>query len=253
MTVVTGVAYYTVGQTTLLIQQLLNDQAGNLFKVPAGPNTPVPPGYIDLTEYINGAYRKIQAALANVGSPTFKQDNAQVVVSAIAIPDPGVQTAILYSTAPPNQLPADLIVPLKVEERLNGSTDDFWEMTDLTEHGGLPSQIQGETLQYWEWRGDGIYLLGATLDRQVRIRYQKALPELTDATSVILIARAKDPIAYYAAAAAAASRGAPNAEGFVEKGDNMLEDMLSRTVRANQHTSTRRRPYGSRQGYGPIV
>src|SRR5207245_3282775 len=104
--------------------------------------------------------------------------------------------------APPNQLPADLLVPVKIWERPNGSTDDFLEMVDLTQHGGLPSRVQDVTLSVWEWRADGIYFLGATQDTQVRLRYLKAYPDFTDATSPVLIRYAQEAIAYATAAIA---------------------------------------------------
>src|SRR6185437_1440647 len=108
------------------------------------------------------------------------------------------------ATAAPNQLPSDLLVPLKLWERAAGSSDDFLEMWDLTDHGGLPSQPQGAGLQFWEWRADGLYFLGATQDRQIRLRYQKAYPDLVDATSPVLIRNAQEAIAYFTAAMASA-------------------------------------------------
>jgi hypothetical protein len=93
--------------------------------------------------------------------------------------------------------------------KLAGSTDDFVEMTDLTDHGGLPSQPQGANLQYWEWRADGLYFLGATQDTQIRLRYETAYPAFVDGTSAVLIRDAIEPIAFFTAALAAGARGAP--------------------------------------------
>jgi len=144
-------------------------------------------------------------------------------------------------------------VPLKLWERANGSSDDFVEMTDLTDHGGLPSQPQGLELQYWEWRADGIYFLGATQDRQIRLRYEKSYPAFVDGTSAVLIRDAIEPIAYFAAALAAGARGAPQAARWDDAGSDALEDLLVRATHREQHSGRRRRPYTWRQGYGPIV
>ena len=162
MPIIGSTAYNTAGQATSLVRSLLNDAAGNLFTDTV------------LIPYANSAYRKVQRALANVGSGGFLADDALLVVAAVANTDPSVQVSITDATAPPNQLPIDLLVPLKLWERPNGSGDDFVEMTDLTNHGGLPSQPQGSNLQYWEWRADGLYFLGATQDTQLRLRYEKA-------------------------------------------------------------------------------
>lgn len=241
MPVVASSAYNTAGQITSLVRSLLNDAAGNLFTDTV------------LLPYANSAYRKVQRALANVNSGTFLNDDVLLMVTAVAATDASLQVSITDATAPPNQLPTDLLVPLKLWERLNGSTDDFVEMTDLTGHGGLPSQPQGECLEYWEWRTDGLYFLGATNDTQIRLRYQKAFPDLTDATSPVLIRNAQEAIAYFTAAMASAARGAPQAARWDEAGADALEDLLLRATQREQHTTRRRRPYTWRQGYGPIV
>ncbi len=234
-------AYNTAGQITSLVRSLLNDAAGNLFTDTV------------LIPYANAAYRKVQRGLANIGSAGSLSDDVLLVVPAVAGVDPSLQVSITDSTPPPNQLPNDLIVPTKLWERVNGSTDDFVEMVDLTDHGGLPSQEQGLTLDLWEWRADGLWFLGATQDTQIRLRYQKAFPDLVDGTSPVLIRNAQEAIAYYTAALASASRGSPLAERWDNAGDDALEDLVARAVQREQNTIRRRRPYSSRSGYGPIV
>src|SRR5262245_27459113 len=145
MPVVGTTAYNTAGQITSLVRSLLNDAAGNLFTDSV------------LLPYVNAAYRKAQRALANVQSGSFLSDDVLLVVAAIASIDASAQVSITDATAPPNQLPTDLLVPVKLWERTSGSSDSFVEMTDLTNHDGLPSQPQGQTLRYWEWRADGLY------------------------------------------------------------------------------------------------
>jgi hypothetical protein len=109
------------------------------------------------------------------------------------------------------------------------------------------------SLQYWEWRADGIYFLGATQDRQIRLRYEKTYPPFVDGTSPVLIRDAIEPIAYFTAALAAAARGAPEAWRWDDVGTDALEDLLQRATRREQRSGRRRRPYSWRQGYGPIV
>ena len=241
MPVVGTTAYNTAGQITSLIRSLLNDAAGNLFTDAV------------LLPYVNSGYRKVQRALANVQSGTFVTDNVLLVVSAIAQEDASAQVSITDATAPPNQLPSDLLVPEKLWERANGSSDDFAEMTDLTGHGGLPSETQGQTLRYWEWRADGLYFLGATTDTQIRLRYQKSYPDLADATSPVLIRQAQEAIAYIAAAMAGAARGAPQVERWDAAGDDALEDLLSRATQREQRTARRRRPFSSRAGFAALI
>lgn len=240
MPVVGTTAYNTAGQITCLVRSLLNDAAGNLFTDAV------------LLPYTNSAYRKVQRALGNVQSGSFLQDDILLVVPAVAAVDPSLQVSITDASAPPNQLPTDLLVPLKLWERANGSCDNFVEMTDLTNHGGLPSQPQDDYLEIWEWRTDGIYFLGATQDIQVRLRYQKSYPDLTDCTSPVLVRNAQEAIAYFTAAMASAARGAPQADRWDGAGADALEDLLRRATLREQHTVRRRRPYTWRNGSGLI-
>lgn len=240
MPVVGSSAYNTAGLITALVRSLLNDAAGNLFTDAV------------LLPYVNSAYRAVQRALANAGAGGFLTDNTLLVVPAISAADPSVQVSITDATAPPNQLPSDLLAPSKIWERANGSTDDFAEMVDLSQHGGLPSRVQGVTLGVWEWRGEGIYFLGATQDTQIRLRYAKAYPDLTDATSPVLVRNAQEAIAYASAALAAWARGSPLAEKWDGAAGDAIEQLVSAAVRREQQSSRRRRPFSSRSGYTPF-
>jgi hypothetical protein len=222
------------------VRSLLNDAQGNLFTDSV------------LLPYANSAYRKLQRALGNAGGGGFIQDDALLVLPAVAQADTSLQVSITDATTSPNQLPTDLVVPLKLWERPNGSTSDFVEMVDLTRHGGLPSRAQNTTLSVWEWRGDGLYFLGATLDTQIRLRYAKAYPDFTDASSPVLVRNAQEAVAYATAALAGWARGSPLAEKWDEAAVDAIEDLVSAAVRREQQSSRRRRPFSSRSGYTPF-
>lgn len=240
MPVVGSSAYNTAAQITGLVRSLLNDAQGNLFTDAV------------LLPYSNSAYRKVQRALGNAGAGGFLSDDVLLVVPAVTTPDSSLQVSISDATAPPNQLPTDLLLPLKLWERPNGSTDDFAEMVDLSRHGGLPSRPQDLTLSVWEWRADGIYFIGATQDTQIRLRYLKAYPDLTDATSPVLVRNSQEAIAYATAALAGWARGSPLSEKWDEAAADALEDLVSAAVRREQQSSHRRRPFSSRSGYTPF-
>ena len=240
MPVVGSSAYNTAGQITSLVRSLLNDSQGNLFTDAV------------LLPYANSAYRKLQRMLGNAGGGGFIQDDALLVVTAVAQPDTSLQVSITDATAPPNQLPTDLLVPVKIWERPNGSTDDFLEMVDLTQHGGLPSRVRDLTLSVWEWRADGLYFLGATQDTQIRLRYLKAYPDFTDATSPVLVRNAQEAIAYATAALAGWARGSPLAEKWDDAAADAIEDLISAAVRREQQSAHRRRPFSARSSYTPF-
>jgi hypothetical protein len=240
MPVVGSSAYNTAGQITALVRSLLNDSQGNLFTDTV------------LLPYANSAYRKVQRAISNGGGGGFIQDDVLLVVTAVTQTDTSLQLSITDATAPPNQLPTDLLVPVKLWERPNGSNDDFLEMVDLSQHGGLPSRAQDVTLSVWEWRADGLYFLGATRDTQIRLRYLKAYPDLTDSTSPVLVRNAQEAIAYATAALAAWSRGSPLAERWDGAAADAIEDLVAAAVRREQQSARRRRPFSARTGYTPF-
>jgi len=237
MPVVGSSAYNTAGQITTLVRSLLNDAQGNLFADTL------------LLPYLNSAYRKVQRAIGNVGGGGFIQDDTVLVVTAVGQQDPSLQVSISDATAPPNQLPTDLLVPLKIWERANGSSDDFVEMVDLTRNGGLPSRDQDVNLSVWEWRADGLWFVGATQDTQIRLRYLKAYPDFTDATSPVLVRNAQEALAYATAALAGWSRGSPLAEKWDGAAADAIEDLVVAAVRREQQTARRRRPYSSRSSW----
>lgn len=206
-----------------------------------------------LMPYLNSAYRKVQRALAMTGTTTFREDNLFLTVPAVSQVDPTTQVSISDSTAPPNQLPPDLIVPLKIWERQanSGTGVEFFPMYDCTNDGGLPPREQVQNLLDWEWRQDAIYFVGATQDVQIRLRYQGSLPVLQDGMSTILIRNAQEVCAYYTAAQASGAKGSPMSAGFATQFDDSLEDMIAAATRQQQDRPRRRLPYSSKNGcYG---
>lgn len=231
-------AYNTAGQVTSLTRSLLNDVPGNWATDTV------------LLPYLNSAYRVLQRKVANAGGGGFVTDDVLLVVPAVpfAQQDPGTEVVINDASAPPNQLPSNLLIPLKIWERPNLTTQDFVEMQDLTNKGGLPSRLQGTALGVWEWRTDGIYFIGATRDIQIRLRYQSAYPDLFGPTDVILMRGAQEALAYAAAGLAGMARGSPLAQQMETLSQDAVEDVILENVRANQVSGVRRRAYGARMG-----
>src|SRR6266851_7827527 len=102
-----------------------------------------------LMPYVNAAYRTTQRAVAMAGSPLTRTDDVLLVVAKVSAVDTSVQVVINDATAPPNQLPQNLLEPLKIWERQNGTPDAFIETVNMTYEGGLPSREQGERLIEW--------------------------------------------------------------------------------------------------------
>lgn len=234
-------AYTNLSGINSLARALLNDPPGNTYS----------DGF--LLPYAQMAYRRINKALGNIQSTTYIKDNVLLIVPAVLAPDPSVQVSITDATPPPNQLPVDLLVPLNVWERQQGSTDDFQEMTDMTGEGGLPSQPQGDQLVYWEWRMDGLYFIGSVNTVQIRIRYQSIPGDVTSPVAAVLLRDGQNTMALLTAAMAGLARGSPLAANYKTQGDEALEAMKDSVVHQMQKQVRRRRPYSSRNRAYPLL
>ena len=119
---------------------------------------------------------------------------------------------------------------------------------------GLPSRVKQGRLIEFDWRGDAIWLVGATQSNDIRIRYNQFLPELVlgGSPSAVLILRSDRALAYKIAKIFAEGRGSELAASFENSYQAFLKHMTSRTARRKQRGQHRRRPYGSalRGGWG---
>jgi hypothetical protein len=97
-----------------------------------------------------------------------------------------------------------------------------------------------------------LWFLGATQDTQIRLRYLKAYPDFTDATSPVLVRNAQEALAYATAALAGWARGSPLAEKWDDAASDAIEDLIVAAVRREQQSSRRRRPFSARSGYTPF-
>lgn len=237
MPVVGSTSYPTLGTVFTLVRALLNDTAGNVF------NDGV------LLPYANAAYREVQNELGAQQAATFIKET-DLVVAAVSPVNPATQASITDATAAPNQLPTDLIAPLKLWERSSGSSDAFVEMSDRTLAGGLPSREQGTALGCWEWREDGLYFVGSTEARQIRLRYEAAFLDMADASSAVLLRDGVNVVAFKAAMWAAKARGSGQSETFRLDYMEALDTLKRREALRNQSQPRRRRAYGSQSSYG---
>ena len=118
-------------------------------------------------------------------------------------------------------LPTDFIRPVSLEERLDGSNAEFepmferdWEPGDVT---------QDTELTYWAFREQEIKFLGATTNREVRLRYVKALPTITGDSSLSTVTNG---ITFLAA------RTAELAARFISKNFALADSLVTDSVTA---------------------
>ena len=202
---------------------------------------------------INLAADYLCKKLSNNGMQVFTLETVLTPVLAIAVNDPGVQVNIsdtgyydgVSNHAAP-QLPVDLLEPIDLWERQTGSTD-FWNPM-VPYPDGLPSVIQNATLGIWEYRGEAIYMPGATQSNDVRLRYKSMSITFVTPNDSVLIRGAQSCLANYLAAIFVNSRNPSAGVAFSEAGDAYAAQLVTAEVRSQQRIPVTRRSYGSRFG-----
>lgn len=233
MPVVPTSAYAEAEDALNLARSLLNDSAGSVFSDSL------------LMPFLNSAYRGLQRQLAENGVSVIAE---QQDIEMDADPVSGVTNTELSDVSSP-QLPTDCLVPHQLWERATANTGDvFVPMEKFTSGGGMLNLQPNTYLRLWEWREDKINLIGASQSITVRIRYEKALPQLVLGTDPVQIRSATDPLAFATAALAARSRGARAlAQDLLATAQMTTENVIERYVRPEQLKGRRRKPYSYRR------
>lgn len=141
---------------------LLNDPQGIIYSDAA------------LLPLVSKAYRELQTRLARAGMGVSKEvsDRVTIPVGTVSLGDG-------------SGLPNGLLYPIEIKEGNPGAPfDQFYAMT---ESNWEPTAIPGQTLGVWSWREEEIKFVGATIVREILIRYMKGLTPLTSPTSPIYI------------------------------------------------------------------
>jgi hypothetical protein len=210
--------------------------------------------------YFNLAVNHVQFQLANNGVQSFWRDNVILTpITPVEQTSPAVQIYVGYdgyfdgtsNNATPT-LPNDLLVPWDVSERPTNSGQVFIKMNQPKV--ALPSRYQGAFLHEWEWRGDAIWMVGATQSMDLRLRYEAVIPEVqpTDdfSQTVIPIRNGAEALAYRVAYLYDSARGdAEEIEGITEaQAEKAVQLLIDANVRRSQRVSTRRRSFAASRG-----
>jgi len=198
------------------VRAILNDVAIDLYS-----NT------IQLP-YLSLANDDLSDELVDHGSTVQKEVSADIAVAA------GAVTVTL---------PADIIVPIALFEKNNGENDD--KFREMKQRLFVPNIAQGSELVFWDWREQAINLVGATIDKEVRLRYTRILAALSGANSPLELTHAKSYLAYHTAALLAlhVAQNQTVAAILEQQADKKLSKLLKREVKQNQGNPVRRRPF----------
>ena len=181
--------------------------------------------------YLNAAWRRTQELLVNFGFPWLKPETILTNVPAVVNLDPGSQMYINWAscfdgaasqTGP--LLPQDMIAPLALWERVTSTAGSFFPMDRLD--NGLPAVPKTSRNTVWEWRNGAIYVPGATVVSDLRIRYAGFASDFVSPSGVggvpyaaqpIPIVRSVNALAWFICAEVAKARGDTDAADFDTK------------------------------------
>jgi hypothetical protein len=254
MPVLPGSAYTTVDEILSRARVILNDCEDVNGDVLTN-------SYPGMSSLVNLAYANIQKELTSVGVETFVDYFWLIGIPAVTTVDPEARLIVHDSGANliyPNGvgnvayaaplLPSDLLVPLKLWERQNGTNNSASEMKQAND--GLLNLSQHLYLIDWEWGSyqgnDCILFRGAQQVQDVKIKYEKQLPRLVTATDPVPIRGVDNAAAYQVAKIFATARGSTVAAAFAQEGQNEIFLLKSIAVRKSQRQRARRIPYSGR-------
>lgn len=245
-------AYNSVESILNRIRMILNDSevaGGDVF-------TDTAPFTFDC---LNLGFERVQIQLAGRGIETFKNEAWLIGVPAISVFDPEARVIIndagstvvypnnpgaaFFSLTP--QLPTDLVYPLKLWERANGTTG-FVGGPMKQRNGGLANISQQNYLIDWEWKNDGLRFRGALQVIDVKIEYERSLPKLVAPGDSVPIRGVGNAVSYESAKAFCESRGGAISPAFAKNATDELEALYMTSSRRRQRKQVRRQPYSGR-------
>ena len=217
-----------------------------------------------LMSFVNSAYRGIQRALRGTGSTEFRVGQAFVTIPGLTFTEPSTQVILGFTglsissdadpapvfdvANPVGQLPATLLMPRKLWERPTGSSNNFCEMVNLTNSGGLASRPQNYTLSSWEWIEDGLTFIGAQQDNDIKIEFDIGLPAVSDGAAQLLVLNSEDYHAFTVASMVEPSRGGKNTQAYDSAAEDAKEKLIQAATRGQQMHVSRSRAFSSRRG-----
>ena len=207
----------------------------------------------------NAAWRKFQAFLTQLGHSRFKQSVVLLGFPVLANPDPAMQVSLSWSGCFDGTsyyispaLPPDLILPLKIWERVSGMSMAFHHHPMEQALDGLPScQVAQPFNGCFEWREDTIWMPGASQPLDFKIEYAAFLPDAVTTGTVswnqqaVPVMRALSPLANYLAAEVAAPRADLDSGTFLQQAEDETRQIYNLEARQKQRTTTSRRGHSS--------
>ena len=168
---------------------------------------------------LEGCYEDLQDRLIDGGVNTYYTYQIITGLTAVASTDPTTQVTLSYSGyydgavmhASPT-LPTNMLMPLEIWERQTGSVASWSPVVPVSD--SISTRPQTSIFGIYDWQTDELWFPGATLSRDIKMKFILYAPELTGPSSPVLIARSKVAFGNMLVAAACKARGGVNAAQF---------------------------------------
>ena len=258
-----GVAGYNGQQTVQTIpalNQFTYTLAVNGLAASLGGSVAIAPsqGFI----LLNSAYRYVSDKIANQGyeTPISEAVLSNLTPMPAAVRDPSLRVYVGYDVYFDGQnnntpaqngtpvLPSDMLLPLVVKERQSGVHATFRNMGMAND--GMSLRQQWAYQQEWDWRGDRLYMPGATQTLDLWTRYQAFFPDVTQPTDQIRIFHGGNAVAYTLANRFSNPRGGDVGGHYVAERDEEIKQIVTRYAHKNMRKQQRRQPYGGGHASG---
>lgn len=143
-------------------------------------------------------------------------------------------------------LPTSFFLPIQLFERASGATldSDYRLMSEVSDVFAL-NYDQTDTLVYWDYRHNCINFIGATANREVRLRYWRQLTAIVDDGSLESQAGANNFLALKTAEYCAkyVMRDIDRAISLKNDAQDAIDLLCALLVKNNQNLRVRRQPF----------
>jgi len=186
-----------------------------------------------LLRHVPKAHRELQLKLLANSIAVIREYTAAINITA------------LDTTLGGNQ-PSDLIEPIAMEERAQGSSDKF---NDVREVDFIPNNDDPpNTLTFWTWREEIISFAAPSTNREIRLKYRKGLTIPTATGNAIGVLLGEMYLGPRIAALAAFSVGNLSlAEQATIDAEKWIDEIVSVNIKGEQSKPIQRIPYRRRR------
>lgn len=191
------------------------------------------------------AFNELQAELLVAGIPIINAVTTVLTVPALLTDDANLDISTVSG------YPTDIIMPIWMKERATGQMNaDF---VDMTEVDFLPNIQKSNQLIWWSWIKQTVMVLGALVDTQVQLRYQRLLNVPSVNTDTIAVLLGELFLSYRIAALAIYPMDKAWSKDLNATATVNLDKIVRMNIKQLQDLPAKRRPYHRGRGRSRVI